>query len=166
MLHGTIPVGAMLMQFGGFTRIWGVSSYEGPLFGSMATYGTIRTGNSRDDLLNSRFVIIWGWNPANSIWDPETSLYLAKVREKGIKIVAIDPRYTDSAATFAHQWIPIRPGTDTAMLIAMAHVIISENLQDQDFIEKHTVGLERYKAYVMGMEDGIPNSPQWAQAIT
>jgi len=166
MLHGLIPVGAMLLQFGGFTRIWGVSSYEGPLFASMATYGTIRTGNSRDDLLNSRFVIMWGWNPANSIWDPETSLYLARVREKGIKIVAIDPRYTDSAATFAHQWIPIRPGTDTAMLIAMAHVIISENLQDQAFIDKYTVGFERYKAYVLGIEDGVPKIPQWAEAIT
>jgi len=166
MLHGVGPAGRMLLHFGGFTRTWGVASYEGALFASMATYGTISTGNTRDDLLNSRLIIMWGWNPANTIQDPGTSLYLAQAREKGIKIVAIDPRYTDSAATFAHQWIPIRPGTDTAMLIAMAYVIIVENLQDQAFIDKHTVGFDKYKDYVLGKEDGIAKTPQWAEAIT
>jgi len=166
MLHGPGPVGRMLLQFGGFTRPWGGASYEGPLFASMAAYGTIRTGNSRDDLFNSKFVIMWGWNPANTIWDPETSLTLAKVREKGIRVVAIDPRYTDSAATFAHQWIPIRPGTDAAMLIAMAHVIITEELHDQPFIEKYTVGFEKYRDYVLGTEDGEAKTPAWAEAIT
>ncbi|MBW2181764.1 MAG: molybdopterin-dependent oxidoreductase [Deltaproteobacteria bacterium] len=166
MLHGPMPIGLMLHLFGGYTRHWGIPSYEGALFASMATYGTIRTGNSREDLLNSKLVIMWGWNPANTIQDPETSLYLAKVREKGIKIVAVDPRYTDSAATFAHQWIPVRPGTDAAMLIAMAYVIISEDLHNKKFIEKHTVGFEKYKNYVLGKEDGEPKTPQWAESIT
>jgi len=166
MLHGPGPVGRMLQQFGGFTRYWGIASYEGALFASMATYGTIRTGSSRDDLLNSKMVIMWGWNPANTIWDPETPFTLAKVREKGIKIVVIDPRYTDSAATYASQWIPIRPGTDTAMLIAMAHVIITEDLQDQAFIDKYTTGFDKYKDYVLGREDGVAKTPAWAEAIT
>ncbi len=166
MLHGAIPVGAMLQAFGGFTRIWGVASYEGALFASMATYGTIRTGNSREDLLNSRMVILWGWNPANTVWDPETTHMLARVKERGIRMVALDPRYTDTAATFADQWIPIRPGTDGAMLIAMAHVIVSEGLEDKDFIEKYTVGFDRYKDYVLGREDGVPKTPRWAEAIT
>ena len=166
MLHGPIPVGAMLQAFGGFTRIWGVASYEGALFASMATYGTIRTGNSREDLLNSRLVILWGWNPANTIWDPETSFTLARVREKGTKIVVVDPRYTDTAATFARQWIPIRPGTDAAMLIAMAHIIVTEGLENKPFIKKHTVGFDRYRDYVLGNEDGVPKTPQWAEAIT
>jgi len=166
LLHGPWPVGRMLLEFGGFTRFWGIPSYEGPLFASMATYGTIRTGNTRDDLLNSRMVIMWGWNPANTIWDPETSLMMARVKEKGIKIVAIDPRYTDSAATFAHQWIPIRPGTDAAMLIAMAYVIITENIHDRAFIEKYTVGFDQYKDYVLGREDNIPKTPRWAEDIT
>ena len=166
MLHGPMPVGRMLMEFGGFTRFWGGASYEGNLFASMATYGTIRTGNSREDLLNSKFVIMWGWNPANTIWDPETNLYLARVREQGTRIVMVDPRYTDSAATFAHQWIPIRPGTDAAMLIAMAYVIIAEELHDQDFIAKYTLGFDRYKDYVLGVEDGVPKTPQWAEEIT
>jgi anaerobic selenocysteine-containing dehydrogenase len=166
MLHGPIPVGVMLQAFGGFTRIWGVASYEGALFASMATYGTMRTGNSREDLLNSKFVIMWGWNPVNTIWDPETAYTLARVKEQGTRMVTVDPRYTDTAATLADQWIPIRPGTDTAMLIAMAYVIIKEGLQDQAFIDRYTVGYEAYKDYVLGHEDGVPKTPQWAEAIT
>jgi len=166
MLHGPTAPGMLLQQFGGFTRYWGVPSYEGALFASMATYGTIRTGHSRDDLMNSRMILLWGWNPANTIWDPETSLWVAKARENGARIVAVDPRYTDSAATFADQWIPIRPGTDGAMLAAMAYVIVNEGLYDKAFIEKHTVGFESYKAYLLGTDDGTLKTPVWAEAIT
>ncbi|MFC2004116.1 molybdopterin-dependent oxidoreductase [Chloroflexota bacterium] len=166
LLHGRGPVARMLLHFGGFTRNWGSPSTEGALFASMATYGTIRTGNSREDLLNSHFIIMWAWDPARNILDPETRLCLAKAREKGIKIVSVDPRYTDTAATFAHQWIPIRPSTDAAMLIAMAYVIITENLQDQAFIDKYTVGFDKYSDYLLGKEDGVAKTPQWAEAIT
>jgi len=109
---------------------------------------------------------MWGWNPANTIWDPGTSLMLARVKEKGIKIIVIDPIFTDSAAIFADQWIPIRPGTDTAMLLAMGYTIINENLQNQSFIDKFTVGFDEYKKYVLGEEDGIPKTPEWAEIIT
>jgi anaerobic dimethyl sulfoxide reductase subunit A len=166
LLHGPTMPGMLLQQFGGFTRPWASPSYEGALFASMATYGTIRTGHSRDDLLNSRLIIMWGWNPANSIWDPETGLSLSKAREKGARLVAVDPRYTDSVSTFADQWIPVRPGTDAAMLSAMAYVIISEGLEDRAFIEKYTQGFERYKDYLLGKEDGEPKTPQWAESIT
>ncbi len=165
MLHGPIPAGLMLNQFGGYTRMWGAPSYEGALFASMATYGTIMTGNVRKDLLNTKLLIMWGWNPASTIWDPGTNLMLAKVKEKGIKIVVIDPIFTDSAAVFANQWIPIRPGTDTAMLLAMAYVIIAEDLHNKEFIEKYTIGFEKYKSYLLGEEDGIAKTPEWAENI-
>ncbi|MFW9969023.1 MAG: molybdopterin-dependent oxidoreductase [Candidatus Odinarchaeota archaeon] len=166
MLHGIVPHALMLHQIGGYTRMWGAPSYEGVLFASMATYGTIMTGNAREDLLNAKLIIMWGWNPANTIWDPGTSLWLAKAREKGIRIVAIDPIFTDSAAILADEWVPIRPGTDTAMLVAMVYVIITENLHDKDFIEKYTVGFEKYRDYVLGIEDKQPKTPEWAEKIT
>lgn len=166
MLHGPLPVGAMLQAFGGFTRTWGIASYEGAMYASMATYGTIRSGNSREDFLNSNLLIMWGWNPAVTIQDPGTSLMMARVKEKGIKIVVVDPRFSTSAATFADQWIPIKPGTDSAVLIAMAYVILNENLQDQSFIDTHTVGIEKYKDYLFGIEDGVEKTPGWAAAIS
>ncbi len=166
MLHGVISHALILHQIGGYTRMWGAPSYEGALFASMATYGTMMTGNARDDLLNSNLIIMWGWNPANTIWDPRTSFILSRAREKGIRIIAIDPIFTDSAAVLANEWIPIRPGTDTAMLNAMAYVIISENLHNHSFIEKYTVGFEKYRDHVLGIEDGKPKTPVWAEKIT
>ncbi len=166
ILHGPFAISRLLLHFGGYTRLWGSASNQGPLYASMATYGTIRSGNSRDDLLNSRFILMWSWNPAETIQDPGTALYLARAREKGIRIVGVDPRCTDTIATFAHQWIPIRPNTDAAMLIAMAYVIVKENLHDQTFIDKYTVGFDKYRNYLSGGEDDTPKTPEWAEAIT
>ncbi|MBI2869362.1 MAG: molybdopterin-dependent oxidoreductase [Chloroflexi bacterium] len=168
--HGALHFGRaaerLLVRFGGFTRPWGDAGFHGVMFASMATYGTMTTGNAREDLLNSRLVIMWAWNPAVTIWDANTALTLARVREKGIRIVSVDPLLTESTAAFASEWVPIRPGTDTAMLIAMAYVIMERGLQDQAFLDRYTVGFERFRDYVTGAEDGVPKTPAWAEAIT
>jgi len=165
-LHTSRTIDKLLCLAGGYTGTWGVASFEAGMFASRLTYGTTATGNTRDDLLNSRLIIMWGWEPASTVGGPNTCWYLAQAREAGIRIVAIDPRYTDSAAAFADQWIAIRPGTDAAMLIAMAYVIIKEHLQDQAFLDKYTIGFSQFKDYVMGLEDGVPKTPGWAEAIT
>jgi anaerobic dimethyl sulfoxide reductase subunit A len=165
-LHSQLAVSRLLTMFGGFTGIWGSASFWGNLFSSDITYGTLMTGHTRDDLLNARFIIMWGWNPAESIQDTNTCMYLAKAREAGITIVSVDPRFTDSAAAFAHKWIPIRPGTDTAMVMAMAYVIIKEDLQDQTFLDTYTIGFDQFKEYVLGREDGVPKTPFWSEEIS
>lgn len=166
-LHDTRRrMGRLFGLMGGYTRPWGLHSYEGGVFAELATYGTAWTANTRDDLLNSHLIILWGWDPVNTIADTNTSWYLIQAKEAGIRIVSIDPRYTDSTAAFAHQWIPIRPGTDAAMLIAMANVIVRGNLQDQAFLDTYTIGFEAFKDYILGVEDGIPKTPGWAEAIT
>jgi anaerobic dimethyl sulfoxide reductase subunit A len=123
------------------------------------------TQSSREDLLNSRLILMWGWNPGTTIQDTNTTWWLAQARESGCKIISIDPRFTDTTAAVAHQWIPIRPGTDTAMMLAMAYVIIQDELQDQDFLESYTHGFDHFRAYVMGNEDGLPKTPDWAAPI-
>jgi anaerobic dimethyl sulfoxide reductase subunit A len=167
VLHDSAArTGRLLCLMGGYSRPWGIFSCEGLAFSELTTYGPGFSKSSRDDLLNSRLIILWGWNPANTVCDTNTSWYLTRAREAGIKIISVDPRYTESTAAFAHQWIPIRPGTDAALLVAMAYVIATENLQDQVFLDRYTLGFETFKEYVLGTEDGIPKTPAWAENIT
>jgi len=166
-LHtGPLTVRRLLSSFGGYTSCWGEASAQASVFASKATYGTLTTGHTRDDLKNSRLIVLWGMNPAVSILGTNTTFYLAQAREAGARIVLVDPRYTATSAVFADQWIPIRPGTDAAMMVAMAQVMIAENLHDQRFLDRYTVGFDKFADYVMGKEDGIVKTPVWAEAKT
>jgi len=164
--YGAGVLRRFLNMAGGQSGRWGGTSFQGGLFATLATYGMIRTGNERADLLNSKMIILWGCNPAESIIGTETRWYLTQAKEKGTKIVCVDPRLTASAATWASTWIPIRPGTDTAMLVAMAYVILEQGLQDQHFLDTYTVGFDKFRDYVLGVEDGVAKTPEWAENIT
>ncbi|MBI4286128.1 MAG: molybdopterin-dependent oxidoreductase [Chloroflexi bacterium] len=165
-LQTVVMMARVLALAGGYTEAWGVTSFSGGMHSDQATYGTYYTTNMRDDLVNARLIILWGWNPASTIAGVNTGWYLAQAREAGARIIAVDPRYTDSAAAFAQQWLPIRPGTDGAMLLAMAHTMISEGLHSQAFLDTYTIGFDKFRDYVMGVTDGVAKTPQWAEAIT
>ena len=166
-VHGFRTVMRFLALFGGCCPGWGQPSFEGADFAAHVHYGAfLGTGNTRDDLVNSHLIIFWGWDPATTIQGTNTCWYLAQAKEAGCRMVVVDPRYTDTAATFGDQWIPIRPGTDAAMLTAMAYVMVRENLQDQVFLDRYTVGFQQYREYLVGDEDGVPKTPEWAEAIT
>lgn len=166
-LHGPQRAGRRFFAlFGGGTTWYGNASLEAASFSSLATFGTAYTGNTWDNFIHSRLIILWGWNPLVTHFGPDTAHYLAQAKKMGAKIICVDPRYTITGKTLADQWLPIRPGTDAALLIAMAHVIIEEGLYDQPFVETYTVGFERFRDYVTGKEDGVPKTPSWAEGIT
>jgi anaerobic dimethyl sulfoxide reductase subunit A len=165
-LHNQLAVFRLLSMFGGFTPVWGSASFWGSLFSSEITYGTLTAGHTPDDILNARLIIMWGWNPAETVQRTNTAYYLARARERGARIICIDPRYTDSAAAFAAEWIPIRPGTDAALAISMAHEMLSGNLHDQSFLDSYTTGFEQFRDYVLGHSDGVPKTPAWAEKST
>lgn len=166
-LHdGMFAMIRLFTQFGGFSTHYGNVSSEGAVYATQTQYTSPFVGHSRPDLKNSKLIIMWGWDPARMISGSDTIYNLIMAKEMGIKIVCIDPRYTDSAVVLADQWIPIIPGTDTAMMVAMAYVMIKENLYDQDFLNKYTKGFEKFADYVRGEEDGIPKTPEWAEKIT
>jgi len=163
--NGGFAAQRLMNQFGGCVTHYGNISSEGAVWASLSQYGSVMVGNSREDMLNSKLIILWGWDPARMISGTNTMYHLIKARENGARVIAVDPRYHDTAATVADEWIPIRPGTDTAMMVAMANVMIRENLHDQAFLDKYTVGFDKFKAYVLGQEDGVNKTPQWAAEI-
>ena len=97
--------------------------------------------------------------------DGTNSDYFIKLaRQAGARVVCIDPRHSLSAASLADEWIPIRPGTDTAMMSAMAYVMLTENLYDAEFVRTHCVGFDETQMPVEGAEsysDYILGTARW-----
>ncbi len=140
------------------------------------TYGTAASGNSLDNLKYSKLVILWGHNPAETIFG-HTNYYYSQLRKNGCKVIVVDPRYSDTAVSYADEWIAPLPTTDTALMDAMAYVIVKENLHDKKFLDRCCIGFdeahmpkgvpanESVYAYLMGKKDGIVKTPEWAEKI-
>jgi len=163
--HPVVAMIRLFTHFGGYSSHHGNISSEGAVWATQAQYMSPFVGHSREDMLNSKLIILWGWNPARMNSGTDTIYYLVKAHEKGAKVISINPKYSDTDVVVADQWIPIVPGTDVAMMVAMANVMITENLHDQSFLDKYTVGFDKFKEYVMGQEDGVEKTPEWAEKI-
>ena len=144
-------------------------------------YGKKDTGNYISDMVNSKLVVLFGNNTAETRMSgggTVRDLVLAK-KNKNARVIVIDPLYTDTVTGFADEWIPIRPGTDAALAAAIAHVLIINDMVDNDFLTRYTIGYDKssmpedipegnsYKEYILGSgADGIPKTPEWASVIT
>ena len=92
--------------------------------------------------------------------------HLADLARHGVKVVTISPNREDGPAGVDAEWISIRPGSDTAMLLAMVHTLVTSGLHDKEFLARYCVGFERVLPYIMGETDGQPKDAEWAAAIT
>jgi len=117
-------------------------------------------------------VMFGGANPKNmqvtkgGCGTHSTSGELAEVARAGVEVVNVSPMREDGPSVLAPEWIPIRPGTDTAMLLALVHTLVSEGVHDTEFLTRCCTGFERVRAYVMGETDGQAKHADWAAAIT
>src|SRR5215217_6058692 len=103
------------------------------------TYGD-RMGPTPVEAEHARFILLWGTNTLTS--NPHLWPALRRARERGARIIAIDPIRTRTAAQ-CDEWLPIRPGTDAALALGMMHLIVREGLEDRDYLERYTVGWEK-----------------------
>ncbi|MBQ7174915.1 MAG: molybdopterin-dependent oxidoreductase [Lachnospiraceae bacterium] len=168
----------LLSLDGGYLDHYGSYSSIQTVTATPYAYGDFRSGNSVEDLANTKLLILWGHNPAETIFSPQIFYYISKAKERGARVIVIDPRRSDSAEKLADEWIPIRPSTDAALAAALARVILSEGIQDQAFMDRYCLGFDgdhmpegvpaelNYQAYLSGETDGIEKSPEWAESIT
>jgi biotin/methionine sulfoxide reductase len=91
---------------------------------------------------------------------------LAELKRAGVEVVNVSPIREDGPPGLAPEWIPIKPGTDTAMILALVHTLVANGLHDAEFLTRYCAGFERVRAYVMGDSDGQPKDAAWAEAIT
>jgi Tat-targeted selenate reductase subunit YnfE len=173
-------VARLMNCYGGFLSHYGTYSTAQISCAMPYTYGS-NDGNSTSDIENSKLVVMFGNNPAETrMSGGGITYYLEQARERSnARMIVIDPRYTDTAAGREDEWLPIRPGTDAALVAGLAWVLINEDLVDQPFLDKYCVGYDEktlpagapanghYKAWILGQgDDGIAKTPQWASQIT
>ncbi len=166
---------------GGYLGSYGSYSTAQLTFAMPFMYGKRFESNSIADSQHSKLVVYWGDNPVETRMSGGNNMWNAiKTRsEFGVRTIVIDPRYSDTAMACADQWIPIRPGSDAALVAAIAWVLLNENLHDQAFLDKYCVGFDEahmpegapengsYRSYVEGKgADKTEKTPQWASDIT
>lgn len=111
------------------------------------------------DFINSKYIMLFGWNPTSAIKWVYLPRTLTRAIEHGARLVVVDPYLSDTAAK-AQEWVPIRPSTDGALALAMGHVIIRDKLYDGDFVSKWVSGFDEYSKLVQD------KTPAWAEKIT
>jgi len=112
--------------------------------GLAVTLGS-RMGTDVEAFAHSELIILWGTNPITSsvhLWSR-----CQEAKKRGARLIAIDP-YRSLSAEKCHQWLPIKPGTDAALALAMMHVLVRDDLLDHDYIAKYTLGFAELKGRV------------------
>jgi molybdopterin guanine dinucleotide-containing S/N-oxide reductase-like protein len=165
--------GVLLDHMGGFTlQVRNADSWEGWYWGSKHVWGQGVQGNMwpahntvKDTTDHAEMVLFWGCDPETTPWGftgqfPSRLMYFWK--EIGIKQVYICPDLNYGAAVHADKWIPVLPNTDVALQLAIAYVWITEGTYDKEYVATHVTGFDKFCDYVLGKEDGVAKTPEWA----
>lgn len=91
---------------------------------------------------------------------------LARGAAATTRFVALSAQRDDAWDELGAEWIGVMPGTDVTVALALLHVLVTEGLADEEFLATHCVGAEEVAAYVRGESDGVPKTPEWAEAIS
>jgi molybdopterin guanine dinucleotide-containing S/N-oxide reductase-like protein len=165
----------LLDKMGGFTQqARNPDSWEGWFWGAKHVWGEgaigimAPAGNIVKDMTqNSRLVLFWGCDPETTPWgfNGQSATRLCFFwSEIGIKQVYICPDFNYGAAVHADKWIPVLPNTDAALQLAVIYVWLTEGTYDKEYVQTHTVGMDKVSDYVLGKEDGVAKTPAWASA--
>jgi trimethylamine-N-oxide reductase (cytochrome c) len=169
-----------LYRFGnliGHTKVaFSPISWEGWYWGAMHHYGNNMRlgipgfyGTVEDCLKEAQLIVFWSSDPESTggiyagFEGAERRLW---ARQLGIEFVHIDPSLNHSAQMLGGKWIPIRPGTDSAMALAIMHEWVVHGLYDREFVAQRTTGFEQWRDYLLGVTDGVPKTPEWQQPET
>jgi trimethylamine-N-oxide reductase (cytochrome c) len=142
---------------------WGAAHHYG---GSARNGGAEYYGTVEDCMQHSEMIVFWSADPevTSGVYGAqEGTIRRAWMEELGIEAVHIDPFYNCTASVFQGKWIVPKPGSDTAIALAVAHQWMKDGTYDHEFVENRSHGFDVWKAYVTGEEDGVPKDAKWQE---
>ncbi len=169
--HGS--ANKLLALLGGYTmQMRNTDSWEGWAWGAKHAWGMEPVGEMTpaanlipDIAENSELLLFWGCDPETTPWGfngQMASRVCYWFRQLGIRCIFICPELNYGAAVHADKWIPIRPNTDAALQLAIAYLWITEGTYDKKYVAIHAFGFDQFEDYVLGKEDGVAKTPEWA----
>ena len=122
---------------------------------------------------NTELMVLFGGMAAkngqvnqNGVGSHDIADWHAKAHAAGTRFVCISPMRDDTASALGADWIAIRPNTDAALMLGLAHTLLVEGLHDRDFLDRCCTGFDRFEGYLSGTDDGQAKDADWAAAIT
>ena len=170
--HGPEAVALFTHGFGGswwkhFMKVWGSPNIGAPSYAQCRgpreaaftlTYGEGLGSPEPIDIANARVITLIGSHLGENMHNTQVQ-ELAEAVGKGAQLVVVDPRFSVAAGK-ARYWLPVKPGTDIALLLAWMNVILTEKRHDAEYLAKYATGLDELTAHV------ATKTPEWASAIT
>jgi biotin/methionine sulfoxide reductase len=176
--HAQSQLHRFLNAFGGFTSARntysiGTSAVLLPHVVGSAEEVLRRASSWPTIVANTELLVAFGGMPEKNVFVTpggvtrhHTPDFLGRLGERGVPFALISPIRTDLPSGLHARWYPIRPATDTALMLALAHTLASEGLHDQEFLDQYCVGYDEFEHYLFGAADGVVKDAAWASAIT
>jgi anaerobic dimethyl sulfoxide reductase subunit A len=152
-----------LSMYGGYTaRYLGYSS-AAVTYATPYVLGTTKAGIDPATVQHSKLIILWGANIVDTRFGGQFESIIRESKTRGIQVVGIDPRRTNTIKNLCTDWIQVFPGTDSSLMLAVLHELIKNNTINREYLSRFTYGFEKLEAHVLGRDDGIPKTPNWAE---
>ena len=177
--HAKSQVNRFFNLFGGFSSSFQSYSYAAaqtllPHIIGLDLYTTLEEHTTWNALSEEcELILMFGGMPlknskvsAGGVGKHVTKLGMKKCCDNGVEFINISPLIDDAPKFLKAQQVPIRPNTDTALMLALAHILIKNQSYDKDFIDKYTVGFDSFSDYVQGKKNNQECNPEWASKIT
>jgi anaerobic dimethyl sulfoxide reductase subunit A len=150
---------------GGCTEAAGNYSEQAIEFTSNYLFGGGHTGLDPGSLRHANLIILWGANIVDNRFGCEMEARIREARDRGVPVMVVDPRRTRTAIRLGTWWIPVRPGTDSALMSAVLFVLLKEGLVDRGAVNRLSSGFGGIERYITGDADGVEKSPEWAEGV-
>jgi len=152
-------------MYGGYTGRSLSYSTAATTYTTPFVLGTYQAGLDAGSIVDSKLIILWGANVVDNRFGSELEQRIREAKARGVQVIVIDPRCTRTVKTLSTDWIQVYPGTDSALMLGVLYVLVDEGYVDRNYIEKYSYGFNKLEQHVLGLDDGIPKTPEWAEAI-